>query len=84
MTGGRRPERATAPADSAPVLRTERLVLNRTLAEEWAYAQVFTNSQHRADALAQFLHHYNHHRAHTALAGQPPITRINNLTGHYT
>ncbi|QYN19546.1 IS481 family transposase [Amycolatopsis sp. DSM 110486] len=56
---------------------------NRTLAEEWAYAQPFTNSHHRAEALPGFLHHYNHHRSHTALGGQPPITRVNNLTGHY-
>jgi transposase InsO family protein len=57
---------------------------NRTLIEEWAYAQVFTNAQHRAATLPEFLHRYNHHRAHTALGGQPPITRINNLAGHYT
>jgi transposase InsO family protein len=56
---------------------------NRTLAEEWAYAQVFTSSDHRAAALPEFLHRYNHHRAHTALAGQPPITRVNNLPKHY-
>ncbi|MCF6424495.1 integrase core domain-containing protein, partial [Amycolatopsis tucumanensis] len=57
---------------------------NRTLAEEWAYAQPFTNSEQRANALPDFLHHYNHHRTHTALNGQPPITRVDNLTGHYT
>jgi transposase InsO family protein len=57
---------------------------NRTLAEEWAYAQVFTSSTQRAQALPEFLHRYNHHRAHTALAGQPPISRINNLPGHYS
>ncbi|MEU0465098.1 IS481 family transposase [Amycolatopsis sp. NPDC006131] len=43
----------------------------------------FTNSHERTAALPDFLHHYNHHRAHTALNGQPPITRVNNLTGHY-
>ena len=57
---------------------------NRTLAEEWAYAQPFTSSHHRAEALPEFLHRYNHHRAHTALGGKPPITRVNNLTGHYS
>lgn len=56
---------------------------NRTLAEEWAYAQPFTSSHHRAQALPEFLHRYNHHRAHTALGGKPPITRVNNLPGHY-
>ncbi|MEU7788363.1 integrase core domain-containing protein [Amycolatopsis sp. NPDC049159] len=54
---------------------------NRTLAEEWAYAQPFTSSHHRAEALAEFPHRYNHHRAHTSLGGKPPITRVNNLTG---
>ncbi len=43
---------------------------NRTLAEEWAYAQPFTSSHERTAALPNFLHHYNHHRAHTALNGQ--------------
>ncbi|RSN46416.1 IS481 family transposase, partial [Amycolatopsis sp. WAC 04197] len=42
-----------------------------------------TNSAHRARTLPAFLHHYNHHRTHTALNGHPPITRVNNLTGHY-
>jgi len=58
--------------------------LNRTLLTEWAYAQVFTSGQHRAHALPQWLHTYNHHRAHTALGGRPPISRVNNLLGHYT
>ena len=57
---------------------------NRTLAEEWAYAAVFASSAERAAALPAWPHTYNHHRAHTALAGQPPITRVNNLSGHYT
>jgi transposase InsO family protein len=58
--------------------------LNRTLLTEWAYAQPFTSGQERAEALPAWLHTYNHHRAHTALGGQPPISRIpvNNLTGH--
>ncbi|GAA3797948.1 hypothetical protein GCM10022380_14000 [Amycolatopsis tucumanensis] len=55
---------------------------NRTLAEEWAYAQPFTNSHERTAALPGFLHNYNHHRAHSALNGQPPITRLNNFAGH--
>jgi transposase InsO family protein len=60
--------------------------LNRTLLTEWAYAQPFTSSQQRTAALPDWLHTYNHHRAHTALGGRPPISRIpvNNLPGHYT
>jgi transposase InsO family protein len=57
---------------------------NRTLADEWAYARPFTNSADRAAALPGWLHTYNHHRGHTALNGQPPITRVNNGAGHYT
>jgi transposase InsO family protein len=59
---------------------------NRTLLEEWGYRQVFDSSADRTAALPAFLHTYNHHRAHTALGGQPPISRVNvnNLTGHYS
>jgi transposase InsO family protein len=60
--------------------------LNRTLLTEWAYAQPFSSGRERAEALPGWLHTYNHHRAHTSLGGQPPISRIpvNNVTGHYT
>ncbi|MFD8462304.1 DUF6092 family protein [Streptomyces antimycoticus] len=34
-------------------------------------------------ALETFLHTYNHHRCHTALGGQPPISRVNNAAGQY-
>jgi transposase InsO family protein len=56
---------------------------NRTMADEWLYARPFTSSQDRADALPAFLHIYNHHRGHTALNGQPPITRVNNPAGQH-
>jgi transposase InsO family protein len=56
---------------------------NRTMSDEWIYSRPFTSSQDRADALPIWLHTYNHHRAHTALAGQPPITRVNNGPGTY-
>jgi transposase InsO family protein len=56
---------------------------NRTLLEEWAYARPFSSSQDRAQALPGWLHTYNHHRTHTSLGGQPPISRIpvNDLAG---
>ncbi|MEV1320091.1 IS481 family transposase [Micromonospora arborensis] len=57
---------------------------NRTMCDEWIYSRPFTSSKDRADALPSWLHTYNHHRGHTALAGQPPITRVNNDPGHYT
>ncbi|MBZ3907104.1 IS481 family transposase [Streptomyces griseiscabiei] len=57
---------------------------NRTLLDEWAYLRPYTSNTERADALADFLHTYNHHRCHTALGGQPPITRVNNAAAQYT
>lgn len=38
----------------------------------------------RSAALTDFLHIYNYHRCHTALGGQPPISRVNNPAGQYT
>jgi transposase InsO family protein len=55
---------------------------NRTLLDEWAYVRTYRSDLQRADALDRWLHHYNHHRCHTALAGQPPMSRVNNLSGH--
>ena len=57
---------------------------NRTLLDEWAYLQPYTSNAERTAALDGFLHAYNYHRCHTALGGQPPITRVNNLVGQYT
>ncbi len=37
----------------------------------------------RNQALDRWLHTYNHHRAHTALGGQPPMSRLNNLPDQY-
>jgi transposase InsO family protein len=49
--------------------------LNRTLATEWAYRQIFTSNQARQDALAPWLHHYNTERIHTGI-GTTPIKRV--------
>ncbi|GGP44745.1 IS481 family transposase [Streptomyces sindenensis] len=57
---------------------------NRTLLDEWAYIRPYTSNTERAEALADFLHTYNHHRCHTALNGHPPISRVNNPPGQYT
>ncbi|MFH7600636.1 IS481 family transposase, partial [Streptomyces racemochromogenes] len=45
--------------------------LNRTLLDEWAYARPYRSEQERRDAFPGWLHSYNHHRGHTALAGKP-------------
>jgi transposase InsO family protein len=50
--------------------------LNRTLLTEWAYRQVFTDNAERAAALAPWLEYYNTQRRHSALGGQPPISRL--------
>ncbi|MQM28686.1 transposase, partial [Glycomyces sp. NEAU-7082] len=42
------------------------------------------SEQERRAALPGWLHFYNHHRAHSAIGGQPPITRLNNLPGHHS
>jgi transposase InsO family protein len=57
---------------------------NRTLLNEWAYLRPYTSNTERAEAFAPFLHAYNYHRCHTALGGQPPITRVNNPAGQYS
>ena len=33
----------------------------------------------RVDSLPDWLHGYNHHRPHTALAGKPPASRVTNV-----
>lgn len=59
---------------------------NRTLASEWAYAQAYTSEAARAATYHNWLHDYNHHRAHTGIDGLTPIERlrVHNLTGSYT
>lgn len=49
---------------------------NKTLQQEWAYREPVTSNGARANALAPWLDHYNHHRPHTALADKPPISRV--------
>jgi transposase InsO family protein len=57
---------------------------NRTLLEEWAYAQPYRSEAERLTAFPRWLHFYNHHRGHTALAGHPPASRVTNLSGQYS
>ena len=54
---------------------------NRTLLEEWAYAQPYTSETERAATFTSWLHTYNHHRGHTALGGQSPADLVPNLCG---
>jgi transposase InsO family protein len=57
---------------------------HRTLLEEWAYGRSYASNSEREAAYPDWLHRYNHHRGHTALAGRPPASRVTNLTGQYT
>ena len=57
---------------------------HRTLLVEWAYIRVYASDRARTSALRKWLHLYNHHRTHTALGGQPPASRVTNLSGQYT
>ncbi len=59
--------------------KAERLI--QTALREWAYGPTWKSSDQRNQALETWLHHYNHHRPHKALGGQPPVTRLVNLVG---
>jgi len=54
--------------------KAERFV--QTALREWAYAHAYTHSTQRAQHLAHWQHFYNHHRKHSALGFNPPISRI--------
>ena len=61
--------------------KTERF--HRTLTDGWAYARFCESTDARYERLPQWLHFYNQHRAHSALGGRPPVTRLTNLPGHH-
>jgi transposase InsO family protein/transposase len=65
--------------------KAERFI--RTMLGGWAYSgAIYASSAERAAALDGWLHHYNHHRRHSALGHKPPMTRLterNNLLGTY-
>ncbi len=72
---------APGPTGHRPTGRSNRF--HRTLTAGWAFQRLFTSETARRNALPSWLHHYNHHRPHTAIGNQPPITRLTNLPGHY-
>jgi transposase InsO family protein len=64
--------------------KAERFI--RTMLGGWAYGAIYRSSDERTAALDGWLWHYNHHRRHSALGHQTPITRLNqrnNLHGTY-
>ena len=60
--------------------KAERLI--QPALREWSYGPTWQNSDERNQALGAWHHFYNHHRALSALNGQPPISRLNNLVGN--
>lgn len=60
--------------------KAERFI--RTLLHGWAYGATYGSSNERTRALDGWIWHYNHHRRHSALGHQPPVTRTN-LLGSY-
>ena len=57
---------------------------HRTLADGWAFKKFYNSESARRAALPEWIHHYNHHRPHSAIGKAAPITRLNNLAGHHT
>ena len=57
---------------------------HRTLADGWAFSRHYNSESARRNALPAWLHHYNHHRPHTAIGKVPPISRLTNLPGQYS
>ena len=56
---------------------------HRTLAQGWAFKKFYNSESARRAALPAWIHHYNHHRPHSAIGKQAPITRLDNLAGHH-
>jgi transposase InsO family protein len=54
--------------------KAERFI--QTALREWAYAQAYPTSNHRAAELSVWLHRYNWHRPHGGINSQTPISRL--------
>src|SRR4051794_11523156 len=54
--------------------KAERFI--QTALREWAYAQAYPTSDHRAAALPIWLHRCNWHRPHSSLKSKAPISRL--------
>jgi transposase InsO family protein len=57
---------------------------HRTLADGWAFKKFYSSESARLAALPSWIHQYNHHRPHSAIGKQAPITRLDNLAGHHS
>jgi transposase InsO family protein len=59
--------------------KAERFI--RTSLREWAYARAYQSSVERGNAMQPRIANYNHTRPHSALGGQPPASKLNNVLG---
>jgi transposase InsO family protein len=59
--------------------KAERFI--QTSLREWAYRNAYQTSAERTHAMLPWITNYNHQRPHTALAGMPPISKLNNDLG---
>jgi transposase InsO family protein len=58
---------------------------HRILLEEWAYIRDWNTDTERSTAYGDFVHFYNHHRAHGALGWSTPMTTLkDNVPGHHS
>jgi len=57
---------------------------HRTMTAGWAFRRLYLSETQRRKALPGWLHEYNHHRPHSAIGRQAPITRLTNLSGQYS
>ena len=60
------------------------LLFIQTSLREWAYARAYHASAQRTHAMQPWITAYNHCRPHSALGGQPPAARLNNVLGFDT
>jgi transposase InsO family protein len=62
--------------------KAERFI--QTSLREWAYRNAYQTSAERTRAMLPWIISYNHSRPHSALAGRPPASRLNNALGFDT
>ena len=59
--------------------KAERFI--QTSLREWAYVRAYQSSAERTQAMQPWMTSYNHSRPHSALGGQPPVSRLSNVLG---
>jgi transposase InsO family protein len=62
--------------------KAERFI--QTSLREWTYAEPYRSSAERNEAMPRWIDAYNTTRPHSALNGNPPFKRLNNLLGNDT